>query len=146
MEFAVAGAPGDGLQQIAGCLLSKSVQGGQAPVKAGFLQGFKGFDVQFFTEGPKFFWSEPGEIQEGEQSGWNRGAKLLEIREFSGRDQSGDFFPESLADSRKFAQPVCADEFLKIRRGGLEGSGGGKIGPAFEWVFPLKFKDRADLP
>jgi len=145
VEFAVAGSTGDGLQEIAGRFFAKTIKGGQAAVMAGFLEGFEGLDSQFFPKSPKLFWTEAGEVQESKQSGWNGGAELLEIREFAGLDESGDLFPEGLADSRQFTQPLRADEVLEIRGGGFEGSGGGKVGPAFEGVFPLKFKDRANF-
>jgi len=65
VEFAVVGPTIDCFQKVRRSLLSKTIQGSQAPVVAGFLEGFEGFDFQFFAEGTKFLRAKAWEIEEG---------------------------------------------------------------------------------
>jgi len=65
VEFAVVGPTSDCFQKVRRSLLSKTIQGSQAPVVAGFLEGFEGFDFQFFAEGTKFLRAKAWEIEEG---------------------------------------------------------------------------------
>jgi len=71
---------------------------------------------------------------------------LLEVRQFPGCNEGGDFFPESLADSREFPKAVGAHEIFEVRRGGFKGTGGGEVSPAFEGIFSLEFQNRPNFP
>jgi hypothetical protein len=71
---------------------------------------------------------------------------LFEVRQFPGRNEGGDFFPESLADSREFPKAVGPNEIFEIRRGGLKSPGGGEVSPAFEGIFSLELQNRPNFP
>ena len=146
VELAVGGAAGDGLEKVGGGFLPKAVEGGEAAVLAGFLEGLEGFDFQFFAEGPELLGSEAGQVEEGEKARGDGGAELIEVGEFAGGDQGGDFFAQGLPDARQLTEAVGADEFRQIGGGGLQGAGGGEVGPALERVLALQFENRADLP
>jgi hypothetical protein len=65
VEFAVVGSTIDRFQKVCRSLLSKTIQGSQASIVAGFLKGFEGFDFQFFAESAEFLWAEAWKIEEG---------------------------------------------------------------------------------
>ncbi len=138
VEFAVGGTAGDGLEEVGGGFFPEAVEGSETTVLAGGGECGKILDAQFFPQGSKLFGAKAGEVKEGKKARGNGSTELLEVGEFSGGHQGGDFFAQGFADAGKFAEAVRPNEFPQVGWGGFERACGGEISPALEGVLSLK--------
>ena len=126
-------------------LFAKALEVGDGAAGAGRLEFGQVVDVQLRPKRADFLRSEPGNLDDLEQTGRNARLELLVERQDAIAVERGDLVDQRLAHAGDFLQLVRGDQFAQILGERFQRAGAGGIRADLERVLARQLQQRRDL-
>ena len=126
-------------------LFAEPLQFGHLASLASGFELFHRVDAQFLVQRLDFFRPQPRNVEHRHQPWRNGGLQFVVVGQLAGLDEFSDLPGDAFPDPLDLPQPVVLDDFGQRFAEAFDGAGGVRVSASFEWVFPFKFQQCADL-